>query len=45
LRGFVVKVVLDRSLGGHLNAFEKRSDEGLRTQAVPASLRTVAAEA
>jgi hypothetical protein len=45
LRGFVAKVVLDRNLGGHLSTFEKKSDENLRTRAVPASLRTVAAEA
>jgi hypothetical protein len=44
-RVFVVKVILDRSLDGHLNSFEKRSDDGLRTRVVPASLRTVAAEA
>jgi hypothetical protein len=40
-----LKSLLDQSLGGHPNTFEKRSDEGLRTRAVLASLRTVAIDA
>jgi hypothetical protein len=40
-----LKSLLYQSPGGHPNAFEKRSDEDLRTQTVVASLRTVAAEA
>jgi hypothetical protein len=40
-----LKSFLDQSLGGHPNAFEKRSDEDLRTRDVLASLRTIAAEA
>jgi hypothetical protein len=38
-------IFLDRSPGGHSNAFEKRSDEDLRTRGVFASLRAIDAEA
>jgi hypothetical protein len=41
---FFLKSHLDQSPGGHSNAFEKRSDEYLRTWTVLASFRTVATE-
>jgi hypothetical protein len=40
-----LKLILDQSPSGHPNAFEKRSDEDLRTQTMFTSLRVVAAEA
>jgi hypothetical protein len=40
----VLKLLLDQSPSGHPKTFEKRSDEGLRTQAMLASLHIVAAE-
>jgi hypothetical protein len=45
LHGFVVKVILDQSLGGHSNAFEKRSDEDLSSRVMLASLGTIVVEA
>jgi hypothetical protein len=39
-----LKSLLNWSPGGHPNAFEKRSDEDLRTQVLLASLCIVAAE-
>jgi hypothetical protein len=40
-----LKSLLDQSPSSHSNAFEKRSDEDLRTRTVLASLHAVAAEA
>jgi hypothetical protein len=39
-----LKSLLNQSPGGHPNAFEKRSDEDLRTRVMLSSLRTVAAK-